>query len=87
MVRDLSLVRLVVSVVVHLARPETVIEFLPRDNFLWSLRQEQQVAEIGGAQRDGNAPVKEELLPFVHEDDRWIGEQFPEVFGVGKAGA
>jgi len=49
-------------VAAHLTRPKPVVEFLPRDNFFRPFRQEQQVAEIGGAQRDGNAPVEKELL-------------------------
>ena len=46
------------------------IEFLPRDDFLRPFRQEQQVAEIGGAQRDGNDPAEKEFLAFIHEDGR-----------------
>jgi len=38
-------------------------------------------------QLDRNAPVEKELLPFVQKGDRWIVDQFPEVFSVGKAGA
>ena len=86
-VGDLALVRFVGPVVLHGTGPEAVVDFVARHDLLRLFGQDRKVMEARRLQLDRTAPVEKELLAFVHEDDRRIGDQFPKVFGICQAGA
>ena len=85
-VGDLALVRFVGAVVLHGTGPEATVDFISRYDLLRLSGQDQQILEAGRLQFDRTAPVEKELLPFVNEYCRRIGDQIAEVLGVGQAG-
>ena len=86
MVGDLAFIWLVGPVVLHGTGPETAVDFIARHDLLRFFSQDQHVLEAGRLQFDRTAPVEKELLAFVHEDDRWIGDQIPKILDVSQAG-
>jgi len=71
-VRNLSLIRFVRPLVVCLARPEALVDFIARDKFFGRSGQGEQKIEGDGLQRDGDGLVEEELLSFINENNRCI---------------
>jgi hypothetical protein len=83
-VGELPFVGFVGAVVIHVPGPEAAVDFVTGHDLLRPFRQDQQVLEAGRLKLDRTASIEKVLLPFVHEDDRWIGDQFPEVIGIGQ---
>ena len=73
-VRYLTVVRLVGTIIIHGAGPEAMVDFITRYNLLRLFGQEQQIMEAYRLQLDWNAPVEKKLLTFIDEEGRRVSD-------------
>ena len=63
------------------------VDALPHDKLTGRPRQNKHVAEGSGTQQDGDAPVEEQFLTLVDQDDRRVGDQLRERSDMGQFAA
>ncbi len=84
---DLALIGFVGPVILHGAGPKTPIDFVTCHDLFRFSSEDQQVLKAGRLQIYRKTPEEKKLLLLVYQDERRIGDQLPEIVGVGEAGS